>query len=50
MWHISNELACHNGRCYCDVSAAAFRDWLGKEYADVDALNLAWGTAFWGQR
>ncbi len=50
MWHVSNELACHNGRCYCDVSAAAFRDWLGKEYADIDALNQAWGTAFWGQR
>ena len=50
MWHVSNELACHNGRCYCDASAAAFRDWLGKEYADIDALNLAWGTAFWGQR
>ncbi|WP_407341958.1 beta-galactosidase [Pengzhenrongella phosphoraccumulans] len=50
MWHISNELGCHNGRCYCDVSAAAFRDWLGTKYADVDALNLAWGTAFWGQR
>lgn len=50
MWHVSNELACHNGRCYCDVSAAAFRDWLGKEYADIDALNLEWGTAFWGQR
>jgi len=50
MWHVSNELACHNGRCYCDVSAEAFRDWLGKQYADIDALNLAWGTAFWGQR
>jgi len=50
MWHVSNELGCHNGRCYCDVSAAAFRDWLGKGYKDVDALNLAWGTAFWGQR
>ncbi|MGV8964985.1 MAG: beta-galactosidase [Cellulomonas sp.] len=50
MWHISNELGCHNGRCYCDVSAAAFRDWLRVRYADVDALNLAWGTAFWGQR
>src|SRR3954451_8553556 len=50
MWHVSNELACHNGRCYCDVSAAAFRDWLGQEYADIEALNLAWGTAFWGQR
>lgn len=51
MWHVSNELACHNGRCYCDVSAAAFRDWLRTRYSDdVDALNAAWGTAFWGQR
>ncbi|QHT56719.1 beta-galactosidase [Cellulomonas sp. H30R-01] len=50
MWHVSNELACHNGRCWCDVSAAAFRDWLRTRYDDVDALNLAWGTAFWGQR
>ncbi|AEE45024.1 beta-galactosidase [Cellulomonas fimi] len=50
MWHVSNELACHNGRCFCDVSAAAFRDWLRARYGDVDALNAAWGTAFWGQR
>lgn len=50
MWHVSNELACDNGRCFCDVSASAFRDWLATRYADVDALNLAWGTAFWGQR
>lgn len=50
MWHVSNELACHNGRCFCDVSAEAFRGWLRKRYADVDALNEAWGTAFWGQR
>ena len=50
MWHVSNELGGHNGRCYCDVSAAAFREWLRARYADVDALNLAWGTAFWGQR
>lgn len=49
MWHVSNELACHNGRCYCDVSAAAFRDWLRARYASVDELNDAWGTAFWGQ-
>ena len=21
MWHVSNELGCHNGHCYCDVSA-----------------------------
>ncbi len=49
MWHVSNEFGCHNGRCWCDVSAAAFRDWLRAQYGDVGALNEAWGTAFWGQ-
>ncbi len=50
MWHISNELACHNGRCYCDVSAAAFREWLKHRYVSIESLNEAWGTAFWGQQ
>jgi beta-galactosidase len=50
MWHVSNEYACHNAPCYCDVSAAAFRDWLRDRYGDVEALNDAWGTAFWSQR
>ena len=50
MWHVSNELGCHNSRCYCDVSAAAFRGWLTERYQqDIDALNRAWGTAFWSQ-
>lgn len=50
MWHVSNELGCHNVHCYCDVSAASFRIWLRNRYADLDALNQAWGTAFWSQR
>lgn len=50
MWHVSNEIGCHNARCYCDVSAAAFRSWLEAKYGDIDALNEAWGTAFWSQR
>jgi beta-galactosidase len=50
MWHVSNELGCHNARCYCDVSAAHFRRWLTSRYGDVEALNAAWGTAFWSQR
>ena len=50
LWHVSNELGCHNARCYCDVSAAAFREWLRARYGDVDGLNEAWGTAFWSQR
>jgi beta-galactosidase len=49
LWHVSNELGCHNGRCYCDVSAAAFRRWLTDRYGSVDKLNDAWGTAFWSQ-
>jgi beta-galactosidase len=50
LWHVSNELGCHNAHCYCDVSAAAFRRWLRQRYGDVDTLNEAWGTAFWSQR
>ncbi len=49
MWHVSNELGCHNARCFCDVSAEAFRGWLRARHGTVDALNDAWGTAFWGQ-
>ncbi|MFI7432436.1 beta-galactosidase [Micromonospora haikouensis] len=48
MWHVSNELGGGNGRCYCDVSAEAFRGWLRRRYGTLDALNDAWGAAFWG--
>ncbi len=50
LWHVSNELGCHNALCYCDVSAAAFRRWLERRYGDIDSLNEAWGTQFWSQR
>jgi beta-galactosidase len=50
MWHISNELGGGNARCYCDVSAEAFRGWLRRRYSHIDNLNAAWGTAFWGRR
>lgn len=50
LWHVSNELGCHNALCYCDVSADAFRRWLQTRYRTIDALNDAWGTAFWSQR
>ncbi|MFF5207401.1 beta-galactosidase [Streptosporangium sp. NPDC000396] len=49
LWHVSNELGCHNARCYCDVSAAAFRVWLRERYGTLDGLNAAWGTDFWSQ-
>jgi beta-galactosidase len=50
LWHVSNELGCHNALCYCDTSATAFRRWLQAKYGGVEALNQAWGTAFWSQR
>jgi beta-galactosidase len=50
MWHVHNEYGCHNGHCYCDTSAAAFRSWLRRRYGELDVLNRAWGTAFWSQR
>lgn len=50
MWHVSNEYACHNLPCYCDTCAAEFRRWLERRYGGLDALNEAWGTAFWSQR
>jgi beta-galactosidase len=49
MWHVHNEYGCHNAACYCDTSAAAFRTWLRRRYGDLQALNQAWGTTFWGQ-
>jgi len=49
MWQVSNELGNHNGSCYCDVSAAHFREWLRDKYGHVDVVNRAWGTDFWSQ-
>ncbi|MEP7054114.1 MAG: beta-galactosidase [Actinomycetota bacterium] len=50
LWHVSNEIGCHNAHCFCEVSAAAFRVWLRSRYRTLDELNEAWGTAFWSQR
>ena len=49
LWHINNEYGDHNWHCFCGVSAAAFRAWLRARYGELDALNDAWGTAFWSQ-
>ncbi|WP_026370571.1 beta-galactosidase [Kallotenue papyrolyticum] len=50
LWHVGNEYGCHVSACYCDESAAAFRRWLQQRYTTLDALNRAWGTAFWSQQ
>ncbi|WP_447041248.1 beta-galactosidase [Streptomyces sp. DSM 118878] len=46
MWHINNEYCTYD---WGDEAAAAFRRWLRARYTSIDALNTAWGTAFWGQ-
>ncbi|MFJ7968966.1 beta-galactosidase [Streptomyces sp. NPDC096324] len=46
MWHINNEYCTVD---YGDEAADAFRRWLRDRYGTVEALNTAWGTAFWGQ-
>ncbi|WP_335988330.1 beta-galactosidase [Glycomyces sp. MUSA5-2] len=49
MWHVNNEYACHVHADYSEHAARAFRTWLAGRYGDIDALNAAWGTAFWSQ-
>lgn len=46
MWHVHNE---YGTWCHCDHVAAAFRRWLAERHRSLDALNAAWGTAFWSQ-
>ncbi|MFC8370652.1 beta-galactosidase [Streptomyces sp. NPDC057239] len=50
LWHVHNEYGVPVSACYCDSCADRFRRWLEREYGTVDAVNEAWGTAFWGQR
>ncbi|MEU0278684.1 beta-galactosidase [Streptomyces sp. NPDC006195] len=50
LWHVHNEYGVPVSACYCDNCAVHFRSWLRAAYATVDAVNEAWGTAFWGQR
>ncbi|MFI8836374.1 beta-galactosidase [Streptomyces afghaniensis] len=47
LWHVHNE---YGTLCWCDHTAAAFRGWLRARHGSLEALNEAWGTAFWSQR
>lgn len=49
LWHVHNEYGVPVSEDYSETSAAAFRTWLQDRYGSLDALNAAWGTAFWGQ-
>jgi len=50
MWHVHNEYGAPVAEDYSVHATRAFRDWLRERYRTLDALNSAWGTAFWGQQ
>ena len=47
--YAGNEYGWNNRYDYSDNALAAFRTWCEAKYGTVDALNEAWGTAFWSQ-
>ena len=48
-WHINNEYGWNNSHDYSDDAERAFQQWCKNRYRTIDALNTAWGTAFWAQ-
>ncbi len=48
-WQIDNEVNCEKDVFYSESDHAAFREFLKDKYGTLDALNDAWGTAFWNQ-
>ncbi|CAN5217364.1 beta-galactosidase [soil metagenome] len=47
-WQTDNELCCHDTALSASPAARdAFRQWLAERYADIGALNAAWGNVFW---
>ena len=47
MWHAHNEYGTWTHSTHAD---RAFRAWLQGRHGDLETLNEAWTTAFWGQR
>jgi beta-galactosidase len=46
-WQLDNEPDAKPD--YSPSSQEAFRQWLKNRYKTIEALNVAWGTAFWSQ-
>lgn len=48
-WQLDNEINCEMNEFYSESDTVAFRVFLARRYGSIDALNKAWGTAFWNQ-
>jgi beta-galactosidase len=49
-WQTDNEINCHFPECHCPSCQDSFREFLREKYnEDIQALNQAWGAAFWAQ-
>lgn len=49
-WQTDNEMHCHFSEDHSPAAAEFFIDFLRRRYHDdIEALNRAWGTAFWSQ-
>lgn len=48
-WQLDNEFNCENAEFYSESDSRAFRSYLQNKYANLEALNEAWGTVFWNQ-
>ena len=47
-WQTDNEYGCHDTiLSYSDAAVEGFRRWCEARHGEVDALNAAWGNAFW---
>ncbi len=47
-WQTDNEYGCHDSAVSYSIHARdGFRHWLSQKYANIAALNAAWGNVFW---
>jgi beta-galactosidase len=47
-WQTDNEYGCHDTAVsWSDAARDGFRTWLARGYANIAALNAAWGNVFW---
>lgn len=49
-WQLDNEPSHYGQYDYSPAAQESFRKWLQVKYKTIDALNTAWGTAFWSIR